>query len=147
MKVEIDRLRTEFESKLKSGVFPFSNHLNLCVPCAYVCPAESDRIAADARVQQAEARAADLEKFIDKERLLYSDKIRALEATILQNKSDLQDTKRSHHRLRASEHLQFALERLRSRLLSPQPLRKCSYNDPCIIAHWYHRCCRGRTQW
>ena len=96
MKVEIDRLRTEFESKLKSGVFPFSNHLNLCVPCAYVCPAESDRIAADARVQQAEARAADLEKFIDKERLLYSDKIRALEATILQHKSDLQDTKRSH---------------------------------------------------
>ena len=96
MKVEIDRLRTEFESKLKSGVFPFSNHLNLCVSSAYVCPAESDRIAADARVQQTEARAADLEKFIDKERLLYSDKIRALEATIHQHKSDLQDTKRSH---------------------------------------------------
>jgi hypothetical protein len=96
MKVEIDRLRTEFESKLKSGVFHFSNHLNMCAPSAYFCPAESDRIAADARVQQAEARATDLEKFIDKERLLYSDKIRALEATILQHKSDLQDTKRSH---------------------------------------------------
>ena len=96
MKVEIDRLRTEFESKLKSGVFPFSNHLNLCVSSAYVCPAESDRIAADARVQQTEARAADLEKFIDKERLLYSEKIRALEATIIQQKSELQDVNRSH---------------------------------------------------
>jgi hypothetical protein len=47
-------------------------------------------------VQQAEARAADLEKFIDKERLLYSEKIRALEATVLQQKSELNDTKRSH---------------------------------------------------
>jgi hypothetical protein len=58
--------------------------------------AESERLSADARVQQAEARAADLEKFIDKERLLYSEKIRALEATVLQQKSELNDTKRSH---------------------------------------------------
>jgi hypothetical protein len=58
--------------------------------------AEMDRLAADARVQQAEARAADLEKFIDKERLLYSEKIRALETSVLQQKSENQDTKRSH---------------------------------------------------
>jgi hypothetical protein len=55
-----------------------------------------DRLAADGRVQQAEARAADLEKFIDKERLLYTEKIRALETSVLQQKSDIQDAKRSH---------------------------------------------------
>jgi hypothetical protein len=58
--------------------------------------AESARLSADARVQQAESRAADLEKFIDKERLLYGEKIRALEAMVLQQKSELNDTKRSH---------------------------------------------------
>ena len=58
--------------------------------------AESNRLAADARVQQAEARAADLEKFIDKERVLYTEKIRALETSILQQKSENQDAKRSH---------------------------------------------------
>lgn len=58
--------------------------------------AESNRLAADARVQQAEARAADLEKFIDKERVLYTEKIRALETSILQQKSENLDAKRSH---------------------------------------------------
>ncbi len=58
--------------------------------------AESNRLAADARVQQAEARAADLEKFIDKERVLYTEKIRALETSIHQQKSENQDAKRSH---------------------------------------------------
>ena len=58
--------------------------------------AESNRLAADARVQQAEARAADLEKFIDKERQLYGEKIRALEATVLQQKSEMHESRRSH---------------------------------------------------
>ena len=58
--------------------------------------AESDRNAADVRVQQAEARAADLEKFIDKERQLYGEKIRALEAQVLQQKSEMHESRRSH---------------------------------------------------
>lgn len=76
MKSEIDRLRSELESKLRSS--------------------ESDRTAADGRVQQSEARAADLEKFIDKERQLYGEKIRALEATVLQQKSEMHESRRSH---------------------------------------------------
>lgn len=99
MKSEIDRLRTEFESKLKSCTVFF--RIKLCATqrscrSLTVVAAESDRLAADARVQQAEARAADLEKFIDKERLLHSDKVRALEATIGQQKSEIQDARRSH---------------------------------------------------
>jgi hypothetical protein len=96
MKSEIDRLRAEFDNKLKSCIFPFN--IFLLAPCLFFMldAAESERLSADARVQQAEARAADLEKFIDKERLLYSEKIRALEATVLQQKSELNDTKRSH---------------------------------------------------
>jgi hypothetical protein len=62
-------------------------------------------------VQQAEARAADLEKFIDKERLLHSEKIRALEATILQQKSELNDTKRFHDQ-QVNEHFFCSWNRL-----------------------------------
>ena len=47
-------------------------------------------------MQQAEARAADLEKFIDKERHLYGEKIRALEAQVLQHKSEMHESRRSH---------------------------------------------------
>jgi hypothetical protein len=85
---------------LKSCIFLsqrdlFSPTLEKCQPSRNFA-AESDRHAADARVQHAEARAADLEKFIDKERLLYSEKIRSLETTVLQLKSDMHDTKRTH---------------------------------------------------
>ena len=99
MKSEIDRLRSELESKLRSCIFLFRiayfapTYWN---PALNVFAAESDRTAADGRVQQSEARAADLEKFIDKERQLYGEKIRALEATVLQQKSEIHESRRSH---------------------------------------------------
>lgn len=71
-------------------------HQLIGIPALNVFAAESDRTAADGRVQQSEARAADLEKFIDKERQLYGEKIRALEATVLQQKSEIHESRRSH---------------------------------------------------
>jgi hypothetical protein len=42
---------------------------------------------------------------------------------------------------------ELTLERLWSRLLSPQSLRECCNHDSRIIAHRRHRCCRWWTQW